>query len=343
MERESRNTSLDLLRVVSMFMILTVHFLGWGGAVNSLSMSDINYYLIMPIYFMSQIGNTLFFLLTGYFTRGNIRLKKMVFLERKTFFYVFLISLAVFLFGLNPDTTLKYVIKSAFPIVFNRYWFVSVYFILCFMAVPLHKGLKQCSRMMALAVIFVLLINNTFLYPANMTLMQGILAFIVGYYLREFKPFEKWKKSMVALVYLLFVGMYAAERIVIRVIGREHTLLDEGLRYVLVLLMAVMFFTFFEKLNIKATWPSEISGNIISVYLITACPPIVNLLYVKLIPIEELSTRIWFVVYYLVVNILLFALCIVIDVFVSKYNNLQAEFWCKVFGKIPLKLKKIQH
>ena len=337
---KTRNTSLDLLRVVSMFMILTVHFLGWGGAVNSLTMSDPNYLLVMPVYFISQIGNTLFFLLSGYFSRGSIRLNKMIFLQRKTFFYVFLISLIVFLFGLNPDTTLKYVIKSAFPIVFNRYWFISVYFILCFLAVPLHKGLKQCSKQVVLSIIIILLVNNTFLYQANMTLMQGVLAFIVGYYLREFKPFEKWKNSIVALVYAVFAGMYVVERVAIRIIGKEHTALDEGLRYVLVLLMAVMFFAFFEKLNIKAQWPSKISPNVISVYLITACPPIVTLLYVDLIPIEEFSTKPWFILYYIVLNIILFALCIVVDVVVSKYNNLETDFWVKLLDKISLKLKK---
>ena len=173
-----------------------------------------------------------------------------------------------------------------------------------------------------------------------MTLMQGVLAFIVGYYLREFKPFEKWKNSIVALVYAVFVGMYVVERVAIRIIGKEHTALDEGLRYVLVLLMAVMFFAFFEKLNIKAQWPSKISPNVISVYLITACPPIVTLLYVDLIPIEEFSTKPWFILYYIVLNIILFALCIVVDVVVSKYNNLETDFLVKLLDKISLKLKK---
>lgn len=340
MEKGIRNHSLDLLRVVSMFMILTVHFLGWGGAVNSLTMSDPNYFLVMPLYFVSQIGNTLFFLLAGYFSRDSIRLNKMVLLERKTFFYAFIISLVVFLFGLNPDTTLEYVIKSAFPILFNRYWFISVYFILCFVSVPLHKGLKQCSKQVVLLVIFALLINNTFLYQANMTLMQGILCFIVGFYLREYNPFDKWKKAYIALAYIIFLGLYVTERFAVQIIGMEHTKLDEGLRYVLILLMAIMFFVFFEKLDFKAKWPSKISGNIISVYLITACPPIVTLLYVDLIPIEEFSTKLWFVFYYFFVNVLIFALCIFIDTLVSKYNRIQTNLWIRLIDRMSLKLKK---
>lgn len=285
---------------------------------------------------MSQIGNTLFFLISGYFSRGGIKLNKMVFLQRKTFFYGFLISIVVFLFDLNPDTTLKYVIKSAFPIVFNRYWFISVYFILCFLAVPLHKGLKLCSKQVVLSIIVMLLVNNTFLYQANMTLMQGVLAFVVGYYLREFRPFEKCKSSMVALLYIVFVGMYAAERVAIRIIGKEHTALDEGLRHVLILLMAVMFFALFEKLNVKVQWPSKISANVISVYLITACPLIVTLLYVDMIPIEEYVTKVWFIVYYLIVNILMFAVCIVIDRVVTKFNNIETKFWLEIFNKFKI-------
>lgn len=317
-----------------MFMILTVHSLGWGGAVNTLTMSDINYYMVLPIYFISQIGNTLFFLLTGYFSSGNIRAQKLVFLQRKTSFYVFGISLVILLFGLNPDITITYVVKSLFPIVFNRYWFISVYFILYILSAPLHKGLAQCSRRIVLLTIAALLINNTFLYPANMTLLQGVSAFVVGYYLREFKPFEKWKNKYVLLVYFVFLGLYAVERVAMQIIGIDHTKLDEGLRYILILSMAVMFFVFFEKIQFKAKWPSKISANVIAVYLISACPPAVTLIYTDLVPIEELAAKYWFMPYYIVVNVLFFVLCIAIDKAVTVLNSVESGFWIGLFKRI---------
>jgi len=94
-----RNKALDLLRIVAMFMILSLHFLGRGGAVNELTIHDYNYYLVMPIYFVSGIGNTLFFMLSGYFLRKP-KLEKGLALERKTAFYSFTITLIVFLCGL---------------------------------------------------------------------------------------------------------------------------------------------------------------------------------------------------------------------------------------------------
>lgn len=50
--RDERNASLDLLRVVAMFMILTRHFLGWRGAVTILTSRDFNYFWVMPLYFV---------------------------------------------------------------------------------------------------------------------------------------------------------------------------------------------------------------------------------------------------------------------------------------------------
>ena len=88
--KKERNGSLDVLRVIAMFMILTVHFLGWGGAVNILTTSDVNYFIIMPIYFVCGIGNTLFFMLAGFFAKKP-KITKALFIERKTCFYSFII------------------------------------------------------------------------------------------------------------------------------------------------------------------------------------------------------------------------------------------------------------
>lgn len=334
---QKRNQSLDLMRIVAMFFVLTAHFFGWGGVVNILKPTDLNYLLVMPIYFLSQIGNTLFFLLAGYFASGRIRLRKLVFLHRKTTLYVFVISLAVFLLGLNEAIGAKYVAGSLFPILSNRYWFISVYFILYILSAPLFMGLEGCSGRMILVVIAVLLVHNTFLYPANMTLMQGILAFVCGYYLRKYKPFAKWKKLSVFLTFCFFFGMYSVERIGVKYIGLEHTKLDEGLRYVSLLATAITLFVFFEKLNVKAKWPSQISENVLSVYLISACPPAVDLIYTKLLPIESVAVKLWLLPYYFAVNILLFGLCVGVDKLAGKFNNLETDFWMKLFGVLGKK------
>lgn len=326
-----RNHSLDLLRVVAMFMILTVHFLGWGGAVNTLTPQDMNYYIIMPIYFVAGIGNSLFFLLAGYFA-GQPKAKKAIFLERKTAFYSFFLALIAVAIGLKKGDIL-FLLNSAFPLLHNKFWFVTAYFVLYIFSAVLYQGLEAASDKQIIAVITVLLFNNTFIYAANMTWMQGLHMFAIGYYLHRFEPFKNWEKGWIFASYVCSLTAYVGERFAVRHYGIEHTLLDTGLRYCFLCIMSVLFFEFFIRLDYRKSWPSKIAGNVIAVYLISANQAIAHPLYEQWLRVEEFCREPWFVGYYLITNALLFAGCVEIDRLVSRYNRLETsliEKWLKI-------------
>lgn len=330
---QERNASLDVLRIIAMFMIMTAHFFGWGGAVNKLTTGDLNYFIVMPIYFVCGLGNTLFFLLAGYFAKPP-KMKKALFIQRKTCFYSFVISLLVFCIGINDGIGVGYVVKSFFPVIFNRYWFISVYLVLYVFSFVLIPGLENLKKSQFLFVIALLLIHNTCVMDASYTFMEGLLAYTVGYYLKKFKPYENLKKVWIAFAYIAFMGVYVIERFLARHFGIEHTLLDEGLRYVLLLGSSVALFSFFAKLNVRAKWASKISGNVLSVYLITACPAWATILYTKWLHIEQFCQEIWFVGYYLLINMVIFAICICIDKAVTLVNNKEIAFIEKIKNKL---------
>lgn len=304
-----------------------------GRRVNTLTTSDLNYFIAMPIYFICGIGNTLFFLLAGYFAKSP-KIRKVLFIERKTAFYAFVISLLVLCLGVNNGIGIGYTVKSLFPVLFNRYWFVSVYLILYVLSLVLIPGLESLSKKQFLLIIAVLIMNNTCLTDASFTLMEGVLAYAVGYYLKKFKPYEQYSKLWIALAYAVFMGVYVIERFSARYLGIEHTLLDEGLRYVLLLGSAIAIFSFFAKLDIRAKWASKISGNVLSVYLITACPAWATVLYTEWLPIAEYCREVWFMGYYLLINVAMFALCICIDKAVTLVNNKEVDFIEKIKNKL---------
>lgn len=330
---QERNASLDFLRIIAMFMILSLHFFGWGGAVNTLTTSDLNNFIVMPIYFICGIGNALFFLLAGYFAKPP-KFRKALFIERKTAFYAFVISLLVLCLGENDGIGIGYTIKSLFPVIFNRYWFVSVYLILYIFSFVLIPGMESLSKTQFLLVIAVLVVNNTCLMDASFTLLEGLLAYMVGYYLKKFKQYERYKKAWIAFAYAAFMGVYVIERFTARNLGIKHTLLDEGLRYILLLGSAVVMFSFFAKIEIRAKWASKISGNVLSVYLITACPAWATVLYTKWLPIAEFCREIWFVGYYVLINVAMFALCICIDKAVTHINHKEVGLIEKLKNKL---------
>lgn len=328
---KDRNGSLDLLKLLAMWFITTAHFMGWGGAVNTLTPEDFNYWWVMPLYFVSQAGNTLFFMISGYFVH-SVKIEKAVFLERKTASYSILLT--VISCGLWGGTVLG-IIKSCFPIVFNFYWFLSVYLILYLFAYLLIPATEKTSKSHLLIVLFALIFNNCFLIDeARYTLLEGIPAFLAGCYFRRFTPFRQLKRRHMALLYLFSVVLYAAERVVVRWAGWEHRQLDETLRYLLVFLSATLLFGTFEKLDIRSKAASFLAPNVVAVYLITAHPMIRNQLYQDVLPIGSLCRSPAFLPFYLGVNLLLLVLCSLVDKPISRLNRIEAGFWTTALSKL---------
>ena len=340
LQKEERNASLDILRIIAMFMIMSAHFLGWGGAVNKLTTSDLNYFIIMPIYFFCQIGNILFFLLAGYFAKKP-KVNKVLFIQRKTWFYSFFITLIIFIFGLDSGTGFGYTIKSFFPLIFNKYWFISAYLVLYLLSFLLVPGLDSLSKSQFWLIILALIINNTCFMSDSYTIMEGLLAYVIGYYLNKFKPYENCKWIWTILAYFSIMAVYIAERLLVRKLGVEHSKLDETVRYILLLSSAVALFMFFAQIRVRAKWASSISGNLLSIYLITANPALVPLLYTKLLRIEAFCGAWWFVGYYLAVNVVLFVLCVAIDKVVTILNKKEVSFIERICNKLFTKKEEI--
>lgn len=336
---KNRNGSIDLLKVVAAFMILTVHYLGWGGAIDSLSRSDVNYYLVIPIYFVSGIGNLLFFLISGYFL-GKPKPLKIILIERKTVIYSFYITLFMYIFFNHSQLEFLDVVKSLFPLLFYRYWFIAVYLILYTFSAVLHPGLQIASKQAIAYTIIVLLFNNTVIYDANMTFMQGLLTFVAGFYLRKYEPLSNWSLRKSIAGYIFSVCIYVIERIGMQALSLEHGRIDVGLRYVLTLCMAVMLFLTFLKIKIKWRWPTMISSHVIAVYLIASNLALSGTLYSRWLCVSEHAKSKWFILYYLLCVIILFVASICVDVVIDKVCVKESNYILNIFRSLKGKIER---
>ncbi|MCR5665024.1 MAG: acyltransferase [Oscillospiraceae bacterium] len=317
-----RKESLDLLKIIAMWFIMTAHFMGWGGAVNSLAPQDANYYWVMPLYFITQIGNTLFFLISGYFF-SECKVEKALFLERKAAFYAVVLScLAGVLNGWKAS-----MLQSFFPIVFDFYWFISIYLILYLLGSILRHGCETVSKKHFLIGLLALLFHNLFLAAPKYTLFEGLMAFLAGLYIRRFHPFRSAKKTTLAMLFAIAMLLYAVERVAVLKVGIEHTKADEAFRYILIFAAAVFLFAFFELFDLSGDGFSFFSKNIVAVYLITAHPYLRNELYQSFLHIEQFCHNSWFIVYYVLVNAALLFVCVMIDKLVSWINRKEVSFW----------------
>lgn len=322
----NRNNSFDLLRIIAMIMIMSLHFFGWGGAISSLSVKDYNYYWVMPVYLISGIGNTLFFMLAGYFLSGKVKYEKVLFLECKTRFYsiaVFILFLFIDLISADSQDTkvsLLSVVKSIFPIASNRYWFISVYLVLYLVINTLHFRLGSLGKKPLLIIVFALLFNNIFLVEYQYTLFEGLLGAVIGIYLKEYKEIKVEKRNRYILWYLGLLLIYVLERLFVQIFDIDSNVLDKGYRYICVLGMSALIIAIFNTLHIKKTFHVS---NLLSVYIITANPLLVPFIYHN--DIISAYKNWYYIFIYIGMNAILLIICTMIDKIVDRLNHYEAR------------------
>ena len=148
MNARSRNSAVELLRILSMLLIVGCHFATYGGF--SFSASDLS-----PARFLygfwelgGNLGTDIFVLISGYYLIENdsfsIRREKAFRLWAQIFFWSLLLFAVSFLWGAG-DLSGKNILRTLFPVTFSRWWFASTYFVLYLLHPFLRKGLPPLS------------------------------------------------------------------------------------------------------------------------------------------------------------------------------------------------------
>lgn len=141
-----RNYGIDLLRMLLMFMVVVLHVLGHGGVLDATPEGTVNNAAAwLPECFAFCAVNG-YGLITGYVHYGSkYRLSSIALLWLQTVVYSFGISACLWL--LKPEVfSLGELIDACFPIMRNRYWFVTSYAGLFLLMPLLNAAIDNLSR-----------------------------------------------------------------------------------------------------------------------------------------------------------------------------------------------------
>lgn len=154
MNKKTRNSSIEILRIAFMFFILTIHVYGHGSALNY----DWIYGLgsewtsawNLSLYSLGKIGVTGFIFISGYF---GIKTNKRSLIQILSipFFYALILSLYFGHYHIHDVINLVF--------AFNGWWFVSCYVFIMFMAPFIEEGIKKLGQKQ-----FLLMLTGMFLY-----------------------------------------------------------------------------------------------------------------------------------------------------------------------------------
>ena len=282
---KTRDTNMELLRIVAMFMVIIQHCIGRGLLLGNPHISISNLVLIRILDSLAQVANASFIFITGYYMiNKKFNLKRILNLWGKTILYSLIIFIICSILGMQTD-----ILKSIFPVTFGDYWFISayvaLYFLLPILNILLNKLTHKQFKYFLITLIVMFGVIRVISNPGGIftgNIFPVVMFYLIGAYIRKYvqvKP-KGWYFTKYFLLTIIFVLTYIIVEIIQKtttnsyIYTRLYYVLD-GLRKdecIILVAMAICFFMKFKTINIKSTLLNKLIGfvspSIFSIYII---------------------------------------------------------------------------
>ena len=276
--QNNRSSNFELLRIVAMFMIVACHYCAHGirhlltPELSSIWLEGIQANRLFTSFLINggDIGNGIFFLLTGYFMFGKeYKIRRLVKLLGQVYFYAFFIILIFFVLRafniykfseFSSMSKLMLIINAIIPITSGSWWFIQTYIIL-FLFIPVINGFleklnsKSFIAVLCLIWVFWLLPKTIGFWYSN--LQMAIFFYILGAGLK--KSNLKINKFVYLISFCIIWGLLSLIDITSSHLIDNTTMNNKILKMfytaasmtILTPLAVVCLFEFFKNLNMK--------------------------------------------------------------------------------------------
>lgn len=219
-----RNAGIDLLRMVSMMFVLTLHVLGHCGVLNAAWRTGVFHYrAAWVLEIAAYCAVNCFALISGYVgIKSRYKYTNIIMLWLQVFFYTGLITL-LFSF-LYPDKVQADQIWNAFfPAVKNQYWYFTAYFVMSFFIPVFNHAVEHMPKRqmgaVVLASVFLFCVapsffktelfgtpvGNVFYISGGYNMMWLSVLYVMGAYISKYSCFSSIKARWCFLIYAVAV------------------------------------------------------------------------------------------------------------------------------------------
>ena len=345
-----RNSSIELLRIISMVMIMFHHFAYHGNFewnYNEITIPHLWYNFILM---GGKVGVNIFVLISGFFLIENterlFQPKKLLkFWGQVVFYSITTYFLSIVLQINNFD--IKQIIKICFPITYPGWWFASTYFML-YLIHPflnkllhdLHKNVYQYLILLLVLCWSIIPTLTTQLFESN-SLLWFITLYAIAGYAKIYGFNERLKSKHYFFLFLIVLVCSYLISVSFLVLGTKrnelavHAIDFFGMERFPILLMAFFLFMTFAKLKIKYNkWINVIASATFGVYLIHDSSYIRYYIWWNIFKINQYQESLFLIPYSILVVFIIYVLCTGIEmvrkvllerpyiIFVNKYVNL---------------------
>ena len=324
-KKKERESGLEILRIVSIFLITCVHMLNYGLFLEH-AVSKIELLLLRLLYSFFTVSVNVFVLISGYFlVKSKFRLMKIIKLWITVVFYS-LVLYGVSIVFFEDKFTVKDLIECFFPFINDRYWFFTAY-ILMYLASPfLNKIINNTTNkeriILLVGVLVFSYLTRRFSVDAILGLRNGysflwfVCLYLIAGILRA-SQFQ-YKKRYVLLVYLACIVLiwgnfyYTPEMWGYQVFANTA---DYASPFVLI--ASVTIFLLFKELKFESTKINKgirlISSTTFGIYLLQEARFFKPHLYFDILKIQRYYSRPTSVLYILFMVSIIFVFGLLFD------------------------------
>lgn len=153
-----RKSNMELLRIISMFMIVLHHYADHGGFVFANGEITFNRIFLQLIHMFGKMGICIFVLISGYFlVESEFKWKKVLKLILEVQFYS-LICFGITVALGTTEFTWERLFKAVFPVTNSLYWFVTTYVVMYMLSPYLNIAIHQMTQKMHFNLLLFLLL-----------------------------------------------------------------------------------------------------------------------------------------------------------------------------------------
>lgn len=362
----THNYAIDLLRIISMLMVVTLHFFSYNECVADIYKLSSCGIARMVIVSICSISVNCYILISGYyFMSTTLNLKKIL----KTILQVIFYSVIIYMMVVSikfQKISLKETLYAFFPVSTRQYWYVTSYMGVTILT-PVMKKIcekleyKEHKLVLILGFLLFVVYYNFFFFCDNLNFggSTGIVWFLYlyfcGAYLYKYFSGKKINNSLKKYMFSVILALGSQVFFIIAYICCKKEILLQGANIfdsvynsIFVFVSSILFFEIFlnedifKNINDKTKKiVSKLASTSFSVYLIHDNKFMRQLLWSN-IQINYHSNVFFMIVYWLCTIIVIYLICSCIDIFrqVIFYHIFNSQKVNIIINKMENNLKK---
>lgn len=197
---KERNYGIDILRILAMVMVVTLHILGKGDLLynENLELYSIQYKLLWMLETMAYCAVNCYAMISGFVgVKSKHKYTNIIMLWLQVVFYCVLIASIFSYFNISYLSRSE-LIKYIFPVINSKYWYFTAYFALFFFMPILNNALLKieksilqktlCALFLVMSILPLIQKEDIFLIHNGYHILWLMYLYLIGGYIALYPP-----------------------------------------------------------------------------------------------------------------------------------------------------------